>query len=52
MDHRPGFVVFITTDRFPGPNIDMVEPVEPASDEDRVNRRGWHPESTADRDRP
>jgi hypothetical protein len=38
MDHRPGVLVLVTADRFPGTDIDIAEPVQPASNEHDVHR--------------
>ena len=51
VQQRPGMVVFVAADRFPGGLVEVGEPVEPAADQHRVHRRGRHPEPGADLDR-
>jgi hypothetical protein len=52
MNHVAGLLVLVTTDRLTGGPVNVSEPVEPATDQHRVDGRGWHPEPISDLDRP
>ena len=38
VDHRAGLVVFVTPDRFPGSDINVPQPVQPATNQHSVDR--------------
>ncbi|XUK61062.1 hypothetical protein ABMA10_03730 [Plantibacter sp. RU18] len=51
MDHRPGILVLVTTHDLTGPDVDVVQPVDAAAHQNRVNGRRGHAQLPADPDR-
>lgn len=51
VDHVAGPFVFVATDRFPCRPVEMDQAVDPAPDQDRVDRRGRHPQTVTNLDR-
>jgi len=47
VQHRPGMVVLVATDRFAGSAVNVGEPVQARVDQDAVNRRGAIPSRRA-----
>jgi hypothetical protein len=43
VDQGPGVVVLVAADHLAGAPVDVGEPVDPATDQDRVHGRGRHP---------
>ncbi|GAB3248132.1 hypothetical protein GCM10027448_11320 [Nocardioides dilutus] len=48
VDHRAGVRVLVAADRFTGDPVDVAEPVDPAADQDRVDRRWRQPDLVGD----
>jgi hypothetical protein len=52
MQQVTGVFMLITPDRLPGGPVHVREPVDPAPDQDRVDRGGGDSDLVGDRDRP
>ena len=48
VDQRPGMIMLVTADRFPGDSVDVAEPIDPATLEHRVDSRRRQAELTSD----